>query len=197
MKLYFIRHGESEHNQALSERGLVSSIPEKRDLPLTDEGIAQIEKILTKLPDTIDVFYCSDHIRTRQSADILQKKYPATPYTIDARINASFGGEFDHKSFDEIKKITGIDFQRAVNDDTFDYRPWGGECAADVHARVKDFLHDMIVKHEHETIIVVGSVESIKSAYHNLFQKYAPNLVRALRIKNGTIHEFNITKDMI
>lgn len=199
-----IRHGESEHNKFLREAteqkktGQGSSSPvDSRDLPLTEEGIEQINKVLQKLPNHIDVFYCSNHIRTKQSADLIQEKYSEVPYNIDERINASFCGELDHKSFDEMKELTGVDFQKAINDDTFDFHPWGGESASDVHTRVQGFLKELLDTHTDETILVVASVESIKSTYHNLFKDIAPTLTRHLRIKNGSLHEFIITKDMV
>ncbi len=199
-----IRHGESEHNKHLREltehkkSGTGSSSPvDSRDLPLTEEGIEQIKKVLQKLPDSIDVFYCNNHIRTKQSADIIQEKYLDVPYVIDERMNASFCGALDHKSFDEMQEITGIDFQKTINDDTFNFHPWGGESAADVHMRVQGFLKELLTKHPDEVVLVVASVESIKSTYHNLFAKTAPTLLRHLRIKNGSLHEFVMTKDMI
>jgi broad specificity phosphatase PhoE len=138
----------SEKLQKTQRRVLgVQVLSDSRDLPLTDEGREQIKNIIKKLPESIDVFYCSDHIRTKQSADIIQEKYPATPYIIDKRINASFSGSLDHKSFDEMTAETGIDFQKAINDDTFDFRPWGGESATDVHARVRSFLEDLLSHH--------------------------------------------------
>jgi broad specificity phosphatase PhoE len=204
MKLYMIRHGESEHNKFLRDAtenkksgiGSSSSV-DSRDLPLTEEGIEQIKKVMQKLPDHIDFFYCSEHIRTQQSADIMQEKYPNIPYQIDKRMNASFCGELDHKSFDEMQEFTGIDFQKAINDDTFDFRPWGGESAKDIHSRVKDFLRELLEEHADDVILIVASVESIKSTYYNLFGDIAPTLTRYLRIKNGSLHEFTITKDNI
>lgn len=200
MKIFFIRHGESEHNKAIREQGELrksgagsTKAVDSRDLPLTDEGKEQIQNALEKLPDAAGAFYCGDHIRTKQTADIVQSKYPEITYTIDPRINAAFCGSLDHKSFDEMQELTGIDFQKQVNDDTFDYRPWGGESAADVHNRVADFLLEICAKGD-EHVIVVSSVEVIRSVYKVLFGDKAPTIMKYIRVKNGSVHEFDIEK---
>ena len=198
MKLFLVRHGESEHNRKIRDnatavkQGLTpESFPDARDLPLTPEGIEQITKTLEKLPAVIDGFYSSDHIRTRQSADGIQEKYPDHPYLVDARINASFGGSLDHHPISTMQELTGIDFKKAIDDDTFDFTPWDGENAEMVHARVRSFLEDLFSKN-YQTVVVVTSLEVIKSVYKILFGDKALDIVRSIRAKNGTVHEFHI-----
>lgn len=198
MNIYFVRHGESEHNQHLRESTLGLTKPgsataiDSRDLPLTHEGKEQIHKLLPKLPEGIDAFICSNHIRTKETADIIQSKYPDQPYVIDERINALFLGSLDHKTFEEMFEITGIDFQKAINDEIADFRPYGGESNTDIESRVFEFLKDLL-DNSYQNVVVVGSVETIKSVYKILFAHKAPNLMRALRIKNGSIHQFKIS----
>lgn len=199
MNIFFIRHGESEHNKFLKEfrEAKNTGLPftksvESRDLPLTPDGREHIEKALKNLPDHIDRFYCSNHIRTRESADIVQKKYPHQIYQIDERINAAFLGSLDHKTPLDIEEITGMDFERKIKDDTFDFHVWGGESAGDVHNRVVDFLRD-VCKAGAENVVVVTSLEVIKSVYKILCSDKAPDIMRYIAAKNGSVHRFVIT----
>ncbi len=199
-----IRHGESEHNKIMREMTLgarkdtgITSPVDSRDLPLTDEGKEQISRISEKIKGNIAALYCGEHIRTRESAAIISDKIGATVIP-DSRINAAFCGTLDHKSFEEMKEITGIDFQKQVKDGAYDFSPWGGESSAAVEDRVRQFLATLLETHDDgATIVAVASVESIVPVYTALFGHISPTLPRHIRVRNGSLHEFHISKDMI
>lgn len=204
MKIYFIRHGESEHNKLMREMipgakkdtGIASPV-DSRDLPLTEEGKIQIQHILNKIKEDIDALYCGESIRTRSSAEIICDTKKVSPI-IDPRINATFCGELDHRSFDEMKELTGVDFEKQIKNGTYDFSAWGGETFQEVHNRVKDFLIDIVSRYtDDQIIVVVASVESITPVYNILFGKISPTIHTVIRIKNGSLHEFNITKDLL
>lgn len=204
MKLIMIRHGESEHNKLMREMTIgarkdtgIASPVDSRDLPLTDEGREQIVKITEKIPQGKIVLFCGNHLRTKESAAIIAE-ITEVSVTVEPRINAAFSGSLDHKSFDEMKEITGIDFQKQVKDGTYDFSAWGGESSVAVTERVRQFLREACESSGDDAVVVaVASVESITPVYDILFGRVSPTLPRHIRVRNGSLHEFNITKDMI
>jgi probable phosphoglycerate mutase len=68
MKLYLIRHGETQYNRDGLVQGWVDS-------NLTETGISQAKKVAEKLNDKkIEIIFCSDLGRAYQTAKIISKK---------------------------------------------------------------------------------------------------------------------------
>ncbi len=64
-RLYLVRHGETDWNKNLKYQG-------HRDIPLSDEGIAQARKIALRLStEKFDSAYASDLSRAMQTAQII------------------------------------------------------------------------------------------------------------------------------
>ena len=67
MKIYLIRHGESEGN--------AKNIRQGADVPLTEQGIKQAEFLATRLMDLpIDLIISSPYLRTKQTAEVISNK---------------------------------------------------------------------------------------------------------------------------
>ena len=71
MKIYFIRHGHSEHNAAFDEQQTIDvyTSHKYRHSALTEKGIGQIEAV--KLPEKPQRVYCSPLKRCIQTARII------------------------------------------------------------------------------------------------------------------------------
>ena len=67
MKIYFIRHGETESNKKGTVTGHIDS-------PLSEGGIEQTKKTLSEIPNDFQELYSSDLIRCKQTAEILNQK---------------------------------------------------------------------------------------------------------------------------
>lgn len=95
MKVYFIRHGETEWNK----RGLIQG---SSDIPLNDYGreLAEItEEGLKDIP--FHQIFTSPYIRAQETASILSQKRNL-PILIDSRIKEFGFGEYEGKSLNEM-----------------------------------------------------------------------------------------------
>lgn len=96
-KIILIRHGDN----------LYDSLIANNDLPLSDNGINQSIKAAQLINDDFDVVYCSNSLRTKQTALIINKNHK--PEKIDDRLIErgwfkDFNGtETDDMAFNRIK----------------------------------------------------------------------------------------------
>lgn len=99
MSLFFLRHGNT-YSEAYSE-GLFDDISvsdASRMIPLSESGKIQVETVV--LPDDIDVIVISDSLRTRQTAEILQKKQPKLiPIVVESDLYPWDSGAKDWKTY--------------------------------------------------------------------------------------------------
>ncbi|MFZ2887041.1 MAG: histidine phosphatase family protein, partial [Minisyncoccia bacterium] len=94
-------------------------------------------------------------------------------------------GSLQGNSWKEIEKITGMDTETLTKEEVYDYRPYGGESADDVKARILHFLASM--KEKPYTRVVVVCHSGIISMMRHLFPNNAMS-----HISNASINEFEI-----
>ena len=202
MKIFFIRHGESEHNKYLKDLKKVENpvVVEKihtTEVSLSEEGRQQIVDLAKQLPDQVDRIFTSNHMRVQESADILiQQKYPGVPVELREDLRECSMGELDGMTLEMQDEKMGRSFSDALNTNTYDFTPFGGESSKQFDTRVRSFLQDVASK-PYEQIIVVTSNGFIKSVYNILLGKIIVNVLQHIRVKNATVHEFHITPDML
>ena len=84
-KLYLIRHGETDYNNALRFQG-------QTDIPLNQKGIEQAEKVAAFLKDVpLRAIYTSSLQRARTTAEIIGRAKGLEPQATDALREMSFG----------------------------------------------------------------------------------------------------------
>ena len=174
MRLYFLRHGQSNYNV----KDLCNSDPTKK-VYLTELGIKQIEKASEVLKnEKLDVIFISQFPRTKQSADIINK-FHNVKIKKDKRINDRKTG-FEGKSY--------YDYIKAIEKDKFFIKPKGGESFQDEKKRVFSFLKDLI-KISYNTVLIVTHEEIIKivSGY---FNKLSDEQMWRIKVDNGRIVRF-------
>ena len=136
MLVYFIRHGESETNVKKLYGG-------QFDAPLTENGIAQAEKLREKLAGIkFDRVYSSDLSRAVTTA---RTALPGVEPIQDARLRESALGWITGKPPKEIRE-NNPDKVELLN--KRDFRVFGGECVADVTRRTAEFITEL----SHESI---------------------------------------------
>ncbi len=152
MKLYVVRHGQTNYN----ELGLCNSDP-KIDVHLTRVGVEQSEMLAKQLKDVdIDNVYVSELKRTQQTAEIINKFHNA-PVAVDARLNdIRFGYEGKHYS----------EYQSALDesDNKWIARFNGGESITDLRERTQDFLNYLKTQ-DHRSVLIVTSGGIIQAMY--------------------------------
>ena len=150
-KIHLIRHG-------LTEGNLKGQYVGKSDIPITTDGIEELEMLKQKYgyPEG-ELFFASPLKRCSQTLEIL---YPEVdPIIINGLSECDFG-DFEGKTYDELKDDE-VFKQWAT---TGGIAPPGGECSADFVERIIAAF-DLVV----ETIISSNISESVICAHGGVF----------------------------
>jgi broad specificity phosphatase PhoE len=174
MRIYLLRHGESEANVA----GVISDDP-AHGYHLTPMGVGQAEVAAEALHDVpFTHVYVSEHLRTRETAEVmvaqwvkLQRKdgdradeadgealavnVDRFPITVDARLNERRSG-MDGRPV--------MEFNSLVKPDPVDIKPDGGESFREQMARVQAFLDAVAARHVDGTVLAVSHENPILAA---------------------------------
>lgn len=171
MKLYLVRHGETENNKKHYFSGW-------SETPLSEKGIEDAKKAgagLRSVP--YDKIYVSNLTRALQTCRhaLPDCEFEATELLREINV----GALTDH-SYDEcLPRMTEEENQRRLQ---LDYTPWGGETRYDLRARGRKFL-ELIEKSGNETVIAFSHEFFIKYLLEEIWDKELP--YREYRIRNG------------
>jgi alpha-ribazole phosphatase/probable phosphoglycerate mutase len=148
LNVYLLRHGQTQWN---AEGNRYCG---RTDIPLTETGIQQAQKVRHQLADVVvDAIYSSPLMRAHHTAKIAGGDRTVI---CDGRlIEADFG------------KWEGKTKEQFIEEDPAAWKSWQenpmtskagvtGERAADIIRRVDEFFRDMLVKHPQGNILVVG-----------------------------------------
>lgn len=143
MKLYIIRHGETEWNQARRLQG-------QTDIPLAEEGIRLAGITGEKLKEIpFAVAYTSPLKRAVQTAEYVLAGRDISIKT-DERIQEISFGEWEGECLLDSKVLPG-DFTEKFFKNPVEYlRPSKGENFQDVCQRTENFLQELISKKEYQ-----------------------------------------------
>ena len=165
MKMYVLRHGESEANKNDEHAGW-------GPVPLTELGRSQAAAA-GRLLDGIafDKVYVSDIVRTRQTA---QEALLGYEFKLDGRIREFNSGSLVGRKVAECEASLGEPYLRARREK--DYTAYGGENAEMVQRRVDSFMKDMELEEAAgtECIAVVSHEGAILSMLYYVFQCRLP-----------------------
>lgn len=161
MKLYLMRHGETDYNK----QGLIQGT---LDVPLNDYGL-RLARATRKGFDqeglSFDICYCSPLIRARQTAKILLAG-TATPMICEPRICEMNFGEGEGVRLKDITVKPELANINALFNDPKNYHATAqGESYEALFARVQDFL-------EHE-------IYPKEAVYHNVLVCCHGGIIRA------------------
>jgi broad specificity phosphatase PhoE len=150
MKIFLIRHGESEGNVLC----VISDDP-SRIVNLTERGRAQAEaaaEALRSVPFTHA--YASEFARARQTAAILLRHH-ALELRIDARLNERRSG-LDGLHVDA--------FHDVIRPDPLRIKPVNGESFLEQMERLRGFLRETAMRHPDGTVLAVSHENPIVAA---------------------------------
>lgn len=152
MKLYFVRHGESEANVT---REFSNHNPPKH--PLTAKGRAQVEALAERLAGLpLTAIYASPLLRAQQTAEILAAPHGLTVQNADA-LREHDAGELEGRSDAEAwAQYAGL-FDRWLAKE-LDARVAGGESYAELRDRFVPFLQELMQKYggSEAHVVLVG-----------------------------------------
>lgn len=175
MKIYFVRHGETQYNKD-------SLITGHDDAPLTKEGIQQVENTISAIPSDCKKIYSSDLVRCRQTAAILNEKL-ALSVVCDIRLRERDFGSLTGKKIADLDPTT----MEKDKNQQYDYHPYGGESVEDVKKRVLACIADIRREGDGGKILVVTSAGIIRLLHHVFKGKVQE------KIHNSSVHEFEFS----
>jgi broad specificity phosphatase PhoE len=149
MKIYLVRHGQTDYNLNDLIQGWV-------DIELNENGIKQSMELGEKLKDIkFDVIYSSDLKRAIQTSEIINKinKFKSS-IILDSRLREQNMGDWEGKKSSIIIN-ENKEFFIKVRENPFLYNPPNGETFLQVVSRAKAFLDDLEDKN-YENILIVG-----------------------------------------
>lgn len=188
MKLYIIRHGESEGNN----EGVIQG---QTNFSLTERGKAQAEQIANWLAqqDTPHALYSSQLSRAYDTAHTIAKKL-GVEVVSDERLNAIYLGRLEGKKRSQLGGTMQEVWQKIQKiEDTHEHH---GESVHDVVTRVKSFLEEIIQKHKNEVVFVVTH-HMTKRALFKVLQELSNEETAALRFKNTAVSIFDVQHDSV
>ncbi len=174
MKIYLVRHGQTQYNVERRATGVV-------DVPLTQAGILQVQDATRECPKDIVKIFSSDLMRCKQTAQIFAE-YLSVSIEYDARLRERNFGTLEGKKIDEFE--TGL-WQKDINQE-YDYRPYGGESVLDVRTRLESVLSDIRNEYPDGHVLIVahgGIVRLLQKIYLGKPED---------KVHNSLIYEFDI-----
>ena len=182
MKMYVIRHGQSEANKNGLHAGWGPA-------PLTELGRSQAVEAGRKLTGlAMQQVYVSDILRARQTA---QLALPGYEYRLDERIREFSSGSLVGRRVEECKATLGEPYLRALRER--DYTAYGGENGEMVERRVDSFMKDMELQEAAgtENIAVVSHEGAILYMLYYVLQCRFPE--SSVRIGNCSVTRLECT----
>ncbi|MFH0837451.1 MAG: histidine phosphatase family protein [Candidatus Aenigmatarchaeota archaeon] len=180
MRLVLVRHGETEDNVKDILRGHGHG-------KLTDLGKEQAKKLGERLSkEKIDVIYCSDIGRAKETAKEIICYHPDIPihYTKDLRERHVGNLEDIHvENWDTIK--LDDEYMKSVD----------AEIPQDVFDRVKVFLDSVYDKHMNETVLFVAHGFLNRVLICIITNKTASSVYETETQKNTAVNIFEIDED--
>ena len=144
--LIFVRHGEADGNYIRRFHGFFNS-------NLTEKGLLQISRAAERLSDTkIDAFYSSDLRRAYQTAQKVAQGRNMT-ITTDERLREINGGEWEDVPWDDLPARFPDSYADWLNA-PYKLQMPGGESMKEFSERLVAAVHDIVKKHEGETVCI-------------------------------------------
>lgn len=144
MRIYVVRHGQSEANLKTAHAGW-------SQVPLTEKGHAQARAIQPRLKELrFDKVIVSDLRRAKQTAE---NALPDYAYEYDWRIREIGVGELQGELVSDCEAKLGESY--IVNRQNRDFTAYGGENLEMMQARIASFMDDLTREPEDAQIAVV------------------------------------------
>lgn len=152
MKLYFVRHGESEANtqHVISNR--------ESTFRLTPKGRQQAETLAGKLKDIpFGAMFSSPVLRARETAEIISTAVGIS-YQVTEALREYDCGILEEKSDEKSWGYHRQYFEDWVIRHSYTSKPEDGECFLDIQNRFVPFIDELVNTHSHgdRNILLIG-----------------------------------------
>jgi len=169
MKLYLVRHGQSEANVG---KGVVGT-----KAILTKVGVEQARRIGMHFENKkIDKIYCSKLTRAKNTLKEIRPYLKKTPLTFTKEINEQYRGIYDADREGYKKAL------KASGQVGHEFRPPNGENLYDLEERAQKFLDFLKKRHTKDNVLVVG---------HGMFFRFLILRIFKLHMREGSYFELH------
>ena len=150
MKIFLVRHGETEWNRINRFQGI-------SDIPLNEKGKAQAEALAQALKDeTIDVVYSSPLIRAGETAKAIRHFHPSSLFFEEEGLKEMDLGDFEGMEAPHWAKQYP-EFRKKWSESPASIKLPGGESLKGVQTRAVKTLECIIQNHSPETTLLICS----------------------------------------
>ncbi len=202
MKLFLVRHGETDANRILGHgvegqmhnETVIFKSGDDTNIPLNIYGRGHAEYAAGELPDAIDEIYASPLLRVKETAEIIAgvKKIDLKKIQFRSELVEYYQGSLEGLTTEEKKeRIAGKSWGSGLLCN-YDYTPWGGDSSETVHARLTSFFDELKKHGNDKNIVCITSGGVIRMAYKIFFWDKSPGITKHIVVKNGSVHEFVI-----
>jgi len=154
-RIFLIRHGAT----ALSAENKFAGA--SADVPLSDEGRAQVQRLAARLADDdITAAYSSSLGRTLETAQILCAPLGLSITSMDA-LREIDHGRWDQLTREEVEQKFPGEYE-SWEKDPYTFAPTGGETGLAVTARALPALLNIVREHRDERVLVVSHKATIR-----------------------------------
>ena len=202
MKLFLVRHGETDVNRVLGHgvigpdhnEAVTFKPGDNTDISLNVLGRTHAMDAGKELPDDIDELYSSALMRAKETAEIIAEMKNIDPSTIKVRgeLAEYHMGEFEGFSKEERRKRLGGELWGSGSLCTYDYTPWGGDSWKTVYDRLSSFIGELKKNSNDKNVVCVTSAGVIRMSYKIFFWDKSPEITKHIVIHNGSVHQFVI-----
>ena len=178
MKLYLVRHGETDWNA----KGIIMG---QADIPLNANGVRQAEALRDKIIKSgleFDAIYVSPLQRTTQTAQIIA---PGFQMIFSNNLKERAVGQFQGRPTKEL-----FDGQIDFLDPGLNSGAFGVEPILQFHARAMVFLKDLPKFHPHDAKILVVTSNGLMKRLASIITKTPPEDIP--NFHNAEIYEYEI-----
>jgi broad specificity phosphatase PhoE len=134
------------------------------DDDLSSIGIRQARDLANNFSTDFNTIISSPLRRTVSTANAIAAKHPCE-IVLDPNLRERNFGSLNGKTWDEVEAETGKDFRQLDIAMNYDYRPFGGESAEEVFARIKQFVRTAMRTQSSGDLVAVTHGGIIKVLY--------------------------------
>ncbi len=202
MRLFLVRHGETDANRVLGHGVLGPSHSEPiifksgddTNIPLNVLGRNHAMEAGQELPDTIDELYASPLLRAKETAEIIAGLKKINPSSIKLRdeLIEYHQGSLEGLTTEEKRERLGGQSWGSGLLCNYDYSPWGGDSWKTIHSRLSSFIEELKSHGNDKNIVCVTSGGVIRMSYKIFFWDKSPEITKHIVIHNGSVHQFII-----
>ncbi|MHB1864895.1 MAG: histidine phosphatase family protein [Candidatus Saccharimonadales bacterium] len=147
MQIIVIRHASTEYNNSRLING-------QHDESLSPEGHKELPGLVKKLKAyDFNIIYSSPLKRAVQTALPIAEARDLQ-INIDRRLIEVDFGIFTAKNWESLRTVFGVNSSGLLDSYNYDLKPYGGESAKEVEARIQDFLNDLLKSSGAQPLIV-------------------------------------------